>query len=129
MENTYHYDQAIPEERPTSTLDSVRSLNSLPTPDFVKLDTQGSEIDILKGSVASIEKTKFIYIECSVLGCNHGAPRLADYLVHLESIGFVPYDLCEEHRMNGALVQIDILFVRKEILAHLGGKEVSRLLF
>lgn len=57
---------------------------------------------------------------------NQGAPTFNDYIAFMDSIGFTPFDVIEEHRMTnqGAgvsrghpftfLFQVDFVFVRKE---------------
>lgn len=114
-ENTSFSDNLASEKRRTQTLDNLIKRNNLPTPDLIKLDTQGSEIDILRGGDLALSGAKFVYIECSLVNYNEGAPQLADYVGFMSSKGFIPYDLCEDHKKGGALIQVDILFVRKEV--------------
>ena len=100
----------------TITLDEIVKKKNLPFPDFLKIDTQGSELDILKGSQKSISKCSLIYLECPIIEYNLGAPNLNDYIKYLNSINFVPYDLCEVHKIDNILIQIDILFIKKSTL-------------
>ncbi len=88
------------------------SLNNLPLPDLIKIDTQGSELDILKGAQKSLEKCKLIYLECPIMEYNQGAPNFQDYITYMQAISYEPIDLCERHLINGRLVQVDILFKR-----------------
>ena len=89
---------------------------NLPYPNFIKIDTQGSELDILKGSQQSISECNLIYLECPIIEYNLKAPNITEYIKYLESVGFVPYDICEVHRMDNILIQVDILFIKKSIL-------------
>ena len=100
----------------TVTLDELVKKENLPYPNFIKIDTQGSELDILKGSQQSISECNLIYLECPIIEYNLKAPNISEYIKYLESIGFVPYDICEVHRMDNILIQIDILFIKKSIL-------------
>jgi len=100
----------------TVTLDEIVEKNNLPLPDFIKIDTQGSELDILKGSQKSISNCSIIYLECPIIEYNTRAPNLNDYIKYLNSINFLPYDVCEVHRIDNVLIQIDILFVKRSIL-------------
>ena len=100
----------------TVTLDELVKKENLPYPNFIKIDTQGSELDILKGSQQSISECNLIYLECPIIEYNLKAPNINEYIKYLESVGFVPYDICEVHRMDNILIQIDILFIKKSIL-------------
>jgi hypothetical protein len=54
-----------------------------------------------------------IMIELSLVEYNKGAPLIATVLSELSKIGFVLYDIVEEHRhWSGGLLQIDGLFMR-----------------
>ena len=43
------------------------------------------------------------------------APKLNEYLDYLKSINFFPLDICEVHKNDNILIQIDILFIEKDI--------------
>lgn len=110
-ERTRHYDGVTPLTRTTTTLDKLFPAQWF---DFVKIDCQGAEVDILKGGETLIQSTEVLLLECSFAGqYNTGAPSLADYIRYTDSIGFAPFDITELHRANGILCQVDILFVRK----------------
>ncbi len=100
----------------TNTLDDIVTKNNLPFPDFIKIDTQGSEIDILKGGKKVVENCNIILLECPIIQYNLGSPNLSEYIEYLNLINFVPYDICETHNIDKVLIQIDILFVRKSII-------------
>lgn len=112
-ENTSIYEDVAPVIKRASTLDQQIEQNSLPLPDVIKLDTQGSEIDIMKGAIKAMGHATFVYIECALVDYNEGAPQLTEMLAYMKSQNFLPCDVCEEHRKGGALVQIDVLFVRR----------------
>jgi len=118
-ENTPRYDSIAPSPRQTNTLDSLVETHGLPPVDLLKLDTQGSELDILRGGLAALKACSLAYLECPILNYNSGAPTLQAYLDFLGEHGLVPYDFCELHYAYGALVQVDVLFVRKELLQKL----------
>lgn len=80
--------------------------------DFIKLDTQGSELDIIRGGKNLIDKTKCVLIECSVIPYNKDAPLLDDILNYMEDIGFGVHTIVSEHIIDNQCVQQDILFQR-----------------
>jgi len=95
------------------TLDSItRNLNSV---DFIKIDVQGYELEVLKGGQQTLAKAQAILIELSLIEINQGAPLLAEALTFMNGAGFVAYDILEFHRrpLDGAMNQIDVLFVRE----------------
>ena len=64
-------DKMFPETKYTKqkaiTLSSVVKKKSYPIPDLIKIDTQGSEIDILKGAKKTLENCKLLYLECPII--------------------------------------------------------------
>ena len=81
---------------------------------FIKIDCQGSEIDILKGSTNILPYTDFILIEMPFFGIyNENVPNFKEHIDYLDSIGFIPYDVLESHYINDYNMQIDILFINK----------------
>ena len=97
----------------TTTLDDIVEKNNLDHPNFIKIDTQGSEIDILKGSKKTLDTCNLLYLETPIIEYNLNSPNLSECIKYLDTIGFVPYDICEIHYMDNILVQIDILYIRK----------------
>lgn len=101
------------ENRSLRRLDSL--LNRIEAPAFLKVDTQGYELEVLKGSTLILPSIDAILLEVAIIEINEGAPLLHEVLAHMKSIGFVTFDILEIHRrpLDKALNQIDILFVRE----------------
>jgi FkbM family methyltransferase len=118
-ENTPRYDSIVATKRQTSTLDAVVRERRLPPADLIKVDTQGSELDILRGGEGALGGCSLVYLECPVVDYNSGAPSFQTYVDFLSARGFAPCELCEVHYAYGALVQLDVLFIRKDHLAKL----------
>lgn len=121
-EKTSYYKDHIPKKRITNTLDNIIEQNNLNLPDFIKIDTQGSELDILKGGVKTINNAKIVYTECPIIEYNLGAPNIQEYLNFFDYFGFYPMDILETHFMDNILVQIDIVFMKKELKNYLFGQ-------
>jgi FkbM family methyltransferase len=58
----------------TMTLESVVRQKNFQMPDLVKIDVQGSELDILKGGMCIINHAKYLIIELQNVQYNRGAP-------------------------------------------------------
>ena len=111
-EITHHYHSAIEEERSTSTLDILFPCEEF---DFIKIDTQGSELDILKGGKNIVQKAKYILLEVSIQEYNKNAPLHDDVIEYMKSIGFDNFETIDHHiNANNVTFQKDILF-RKSI--------------
>lgn len=109
-ETTRHYSSVAPTLRKTTTLDTLFPTETF---DFVKLDCQGAELDILKGGQRVLRETEVLLLECP-FACryNEGAPTFAAYIEAITAAGFSPLDISEIHRANGILFQIDIVCLR-----------------
>lgn len=115
-EKSKYYENSLsPKKLLTSTLDIIREKNNLPLPDLIKIDTQGSEIDILKGAQKTIKNCKILFIECPIVSYNEGAPNLSEYVNYLNKIGFLPIEITDMHYIDKVLIQADIVFLKKEI--------------
>jgi FkbM family methyltransferase len=114
-ENTEHYRDVVPTPTATTTLDALVLKEKLPYPNLLKLDTQGSEIDILRGARNVIENVSIIYVECPIQPYNLASPEIADYLDFFRAIDFVPLELGEVHYFNNALIQVDLLLAARRV--------------
>jgi len=81
---------------------------------LIKIDCQGAEIPILKGSGSILEKTDFIILEMPLFGqYNEGVPNFLEHISFMDKIGFNVYDIIDNHYFNGFNMQIDMLFINK----------------
>jgi FkbM family methyltransferase len=110
-ENTVFYDNTAPVSLPARTLESLVAECEMPVPNFLKIDTQGSELDILRGAETLLPAVDLIYLECPIGKYNLGAPNIQDYLEYMASQDFIPSDLLEIHTADRVLIQIDIMFI------------------
>src|SRR5262249_42337835 len=107
-ETTGIYDNVLPISVTTNSLDSVVAEHNIPRPDFIKIDAQGAELDILEGGVAAFRQAKFLLSELPLTQYNAGAPSIDRYLARYGEAGFRPSLLCEGHIRKEGLVQIDV---------------------
>jgi FkbM family methyltransferase len=103
-------------ESPMRTLDEIVLEKNLSDVQFIKLDVQGYELEILKGASKSLETTLAVLMEVSFLQYNKGAPLFAEVIPFMNERGFVVYDIGSLVRWQGddSLLQADLLFVRKD---------------
>ena len=83
--------------------------------DIIKVDTQGSEIDILKGGKDLVSKAQAIILEVSFIEYNEGAPTAEETIDYMSEIGFEERMSIGEHYDGETIVQKDLLFLNKEL--------------
>lgn len=110
-ELTSAYDNVKPSLLRSSTLDDVAKVAGFHSPDLVKIDTQGSELDVIAGGAKSLTSARFVLLECPVQKYNLGAPSFVDYVEKMTTLGFYPDSVVEYHVREGSLIQMDLLFV------------------
>lgn len=114
MEKTRYFDNQHLIKLPMTTLDEMVAKRKLKNIDFIKIDTQGSELDILKGGKRTVAKAKFILLETQNLEYNDKAPFTEDVIIAMKSYGFRLFDILETHYLaTGQLFQVDLLFAQK----------------
>ena len=84
--------------------------------DIIKVDTQGSEIDILKGGKDLVSKAQAIILEVSFIPYNDGAPDSQETIEYMNEIGFEERMSVGEHYDGDTIVQKDLLFTNKELV-------------
>jgi FkbM family methyltransferase len=111
----HHETNAKTEKRNLTTLDSLVAQSPFNKPDFIKIDTQGYELEILKGGEKTLSSAEFVLLEVSFLDIYKNAPLVADVLNFMEEKGFIVYDICTlmNRPLDGVLFQSDFLFVKK----------------
>jgi FkbM family methyltransferase len=105
---------------PTKTLDSCNYFDG-ESIDFIKLDVQGAELDILNGGEKTIKRTQFVSAEISLVEYNQGAPLAENVVDKMKEYGFHIVDIVEYHSFpqlyGGAIFQLDILFQNSQYLS------------
>lgn len=120
-ENSIFFDESklTIEKKIMKTLDTIVSNKSFPYPDFLKLDTQGSELLILSGAPKCLEHSQVILLEVSLHNYNEKAPLIFDFLKFMDEKGFITFDIAalnylEYGKYKGILTQVDLLFCKKD---------------
>lgn len=113
-EQTQIFDDARIRYLPMITLDTLVKKRGLKNIDFIKIDTQGSELNIILGGEKTISGTQFILLEIQNLEYNLGAPFITDVILEMKKQGFALYDIIEIHyASSGEMIQIEALFVQE----------------
>ena len=113
LENTNYFSMKNYSWVTTQTLDSVLERDCPDTVfDFIKMDTQGSELDIMRGGQKTISNAKYVLLEISLIPYNIGAPLKEEVMEYMKSISFVPIEKIDESYMDGKLIQEDWIFER-----------------
>jgi FkbM family methyltransferase len=115
-ENTdfFRGDEFYTEARKMKRLDTIILTDSLPSPDFLKLDTQGSELLILEGASKCMDHVQIIMLEVSLHCYNEKSPLIYDVLHFMKEHGFVMFDIADLHYISNVLGQVDLLFCKPE---------------
>ena len=108
-ENTGWYTQGKTQTVTTKRLDTCNYFNGAPI-DFIKMDVQGAELDVIRGGENTIKNTTFVLAEVSLLQYNEGAPLVDEVVEKMISLGFCIVDIVDYHRMDNVIFQMDILF-------------------
>ena len=69
--------------------------------EYLKTDTQGNEISVLKSMGEYLKKVVMIEVECTTYDDYVGAPKEDEIISFLEANNFVFYKNCEDSYNNG----------------------------
>lgn len=95
-ENLHVTRAEIPVE--TITLDQLRDQSKLPRVDYLKIDIEGAELDVLKSARTVLRDCVALKVECSFLEQRIGQPLIWEVAVFLLKQGFEILDLHDVHR-------------------------------
>lgn len=97
------------------TVDEVVNLKALSKVDFIKLDVQGFELEVLKGASQTLASAEVVLMEVSLIEINKGAPLINEVMAFMANKGFICYDICSIVRrpLDKALWQTDLIFVNQ----------------
>lgn len=98
------------------TLDTVLKQNDFPAADFLKLDVQGHELEVLKGAPNTLRSAQFCMLEVTVLSIGGYSPLLIEAIKFMDDNNFQLYDITQFIRrpFDKALYQMDVIFIKKD---------------
>lgn len=120
-EQTPHYSDCITVQMPMTTIDALSQEHDFSGDwqnGLIKIDVQGAELDIIKGSKKFIEQNKpgWFLLETSILPYNLGAPLAHEVIAYMDQIGYRICDVIDlVYNKMGDLEQVDYLFKRKDL--------------
>jgi len=107
--------QAASEENPYTrtipaiTLDQICRERKLEAPYLIKVDVDGSEVEVLAGATQILKETEYVIVEVSLFG------QMYEVINFMSSQGFVAYDFVNLawRPLDNALWQCDLAFVKE----------------
>lgn len=97
-------------------LDQLVAAGSVPTPNFMKLDVQGFELEVLAGSTKALATCDLVLLEVSFIAFMPGIPTVEKVVRFMDERGFAWYDVMGILRRSSddSLLQMDVAFLRKD---------------
>ncbi|HYE31034.1 MAG TPA: FkbM family methyltransferase [Methylomirabilota bacterium] len=97
------------------TLDNLARELNLPKPDFVKIDVQGFEGQVLKGGASTFPHARRMVVEVSLREIYQGQAYVPEILAQANELGFALEDINDAVRdHSGRLWQADLWLRRKQ---------------
>lgn len=100
---------------PVVTIDDLVAEHGASGPFLIKIDTEGSELDVLRGAANTLRDTEMIILESRLRPIGK-APQVYEIVAFLYQRGFVLYDIItfNYHDVDRTLKQVDLVAVREE---------------
>ena len=105
------------------TLDELAPILIPPTGAILlKVDTQGYEMEVLKGATSILRRTVALQLELSLTPLYEGAPTLLEMVSFVKDQGYELFSIIPgfRDRQSGRLLQVDGYFVRKTSISDVG---------
>lgn len=98
---------------PVRTLDAIVAEHAPPGPFGLKIDTEGAELDVIRGATETLRATEFVIAEVSVLPRFAGSYAFADFVAAMADAGFGAFDVLGVGRADASDVTfLDLAFRR-----------------
>jgi FkbM family methyltransferase len=97
-----------------TTLDAIAGELRLPKPYGLKLDTEGTELEILRGASDFLRDTIFVIAEASVMNRFEGSYSFEELIAKMDESGFQVCDILDIGRARSTEVTfVDLVFRRR----------------
>lgn len=115
FEEHSHYQRRYVEKEQVKLDDLLQKYSEFSHVDFLKLDVQGYELEVLKGADEVLKNTQLVFLEVSLIPINENCPIIGDVFEFMKEKGFRLLDFCSQiRRRDGFLWQTDLLFIRND---------------
>jgi FkbM family methyltransferase len=111
----FHLKQASCSDVKVERLDDFAMLNGLAKPDLLKLDVQGFELGVLRGSTKCLEAAMAVVTEVSFQEFYHGQCLFHEIVAALTEFDFNLCAFGHGTKADRVLTQTDALFVKSEM--------------
>jgi len=97
-------------------LDALIKQGKVETPDLIKLDVQGYELEVLRGAVNALTTCQMVLAEVNFFAWHKKVPTVTQVIQFMAEHGFCWYDIAGVIRRptDDALWQMDLIFVRQD---------------
>jgi FkbM family methyltransferase len=101
---------------PVRRLDRLVRERNLPSPMMIKIDVQGTELDVVRGAEDILTQVDVIVLETALFDFETSQPLIADSIGFMAERGFVPYDIFATFNrpLDNALGWCDIAYVQRD---------------
>ena len=108
-------DALTPRRVQVTTIDRIIADHAFPGPFGLKIDTEGAELEVIRGAAATLERTLFVIAEVGVLhGRFEGSYSFAQFIAAMDQAGFEVCDLLGIGRAPSShVVDVDLVFQRR----------------
>jgi FkbM family methyltransferase len=105
-----------------TTLDSYCKKHTIETIDLLKIDTQGYDLEVLKGATELLaqKRIKLIYLEVNFVPMYVNQPSLDSICNFLQQFDYGILDFYEKNRQGPALRWCNVCFVNRDLPYHPG---------
>ena len=83
---------------------------------LIKIDTQGSELGVLKGGVATLQRTSFVISEMNNHEDYKNASKYNEVDAFLRANNFILADIIVAHRSDGRVIEYDAIYMNRKLL-------------
>jgi hypothetical protein len=96
----------------TARLDEAVPPGKVRRPVLLKIDVQGTEIEVLRGATGMLGEVDSVLVECSFVELYRGQALAGEVIAFLDERGFSLASVCSPALDRGRVVQADLLFER-----------------
>ena len=114
----YHGSNHPTRDIDVTTLDNFLKNKNYQGPYFLKIDTDGQELKVLKGATDTLKNCSIIHIESSLYGWDiekkqHTCSPVWENISWIKDNGFEFFDIVDNYYQGGKLYQVDLIFVKR----------------